>query len=492
MTTSTLRPDSAGPIAAVNFTANGAATLWQCTSDNTDASYADGVGANCYFTVNLGTVSLPAGAVTKTLTVRSRSGGGGGGLLGVIATTPTDGTLASVSTGALSTPTTTTGSAAAVSLSQTQIDALYLSISTISGVRVHELYLDLVYATLPTVSVSAPTGTVTTTTAPAAVWTYTAGSDGDIQSRYQVRSFTAAQYGIGGFDPATSPATYDSGVVVGSATSATAGVLPPSSVNMRTYVRVAQTINGTPQWSAWAFSTFTMNVPTSDVQSVVAAADSANGRIGVTVNRNTGTAAWTSIEIQRTDDGGSTWSYVRGSNAAAASGNSYSTFDYEAAIGLSVTYRARATYLLSGLPVSGAWLTSNLLSWTSTSAWLKCPTNSAINKTVRVRQMPDPERDIQRGVFHVLGAENPTVVTDVRQGPNGQWVFQTRTAQEAADIQVLLKQPFLLLQLPSTWDYTPNQYMSIGKWSEVHLVQKIRLQRHWAVSYDIIDTPPTS
>jgi hypothetical protein len=94
-------------------------------------------------------------------------------------------------------------------------------------------------------------------------------------------------------------------------------------------------------------------------------------------------------------------------------------------------------------------------------------------------------------VHEVLGAENPTVVSDVRQGGQSQWVFQTATAAAAADMKVLLYRPFLLLQLPTTWDYKPNQYIALGKWTEQHVVQKIKPHRRWAVSYFEIDKPAT-
>jgi hypothetical protein len=94
----------------------------------------------------------------------------------------------------------------------------------------------------PTISSLGPTGSITTTARPTITWTF--AGDGLAQNRFQVKIFTAAQYGIGGFDPETSPNTVDSGVQVSTSNSWTCTVNLPNSTTYRAYVKCAQLTPG--------------------------------------------------------------------------------------------------------------------------------------------------------------------------------------------------------------------------------------------------------
>lgn len=136
--------------------------------------------------------------------------------------------------------------AAAVSLK----DAAWTDAATIS--TIYEAKLEVEIASPPTTTVTAPTGTATAKTATVA-WTYS-DPQGYAQKMAQIRVFSSAVYGAGGFDPATSQVlTY--GVVTGQARQATIDVLPATT--QRAYVR---TQNSNGQWSDWAYSQFTANV----------------------------------------------------------------------------------------------------------------------------------------------------------------------------------------------------------------------------------------
>lgn len=81
-----------------------------------------------------------------------------------------------------------------------------------------------------------PTGTVTNTVNPRITWT-----DTDITAGtrvFQVRVFSAAQYGAGGFDPETSTATWDSGKIVSHARECVVAQELTNSTTYRAYVRV--------------------------------------------------------------------------------------------------------------------------------------------------------------------------------------------------------------------------------------------------------------
>lgn len=119
----------------------------------------------------------------------------------------------------------------------------------------------------PTLNVTAPAGTIEGTTRPVVVWTYT---DTNPQRSYQARIFTAAQYGIGGFDPATSPATWDSGEVLSTATSVEPTTDLAIGVTYRAYVRVSE---AGPLYSVWDFSEFILAADVAQTPTFTVAAE---------------------------------------------------------------------------------------------------------------------------------------------------------------------------------------------------------------------------
>lgn len=120
--------------------------------------------------------------------------------------------------------------------------------------------------TAPTVTVSAPTGTLATdTTPPTITWTSTT-----TQRAWQVRVFTAAQYGAGGFDPGVDDATWETGPHGGDQLGVTIATALDESTAHRAYVRSHDGY----QWSAWAYSAWSYatvpTVATDTVSSAVA------------------------------------------------------------------------------------------------------------------------------------------------------------------------------------------------------------------------------
>lgn len=493
MTTTTLRPN--GTVSAtVDMIGNpavvtGAASVNAALSDNSDASYADCIAYRLDFT----TVALPTGAVTKSVVQRIRLTGSNA--YTVYLNTPSSGiycidTFASP-TGTI---TTHTGAAHAISAVQAEIDAFRMDFGcNTSSDRIYEAYIDLTYALVPTCTVSAPTGTITATNAPTCTWAYTAGSDGDVQSRYQVRVFTAAQYGIGGFDPAVSPNTFDSGVQTGAASSY---ALPPlaNGVTFKAYVLVSQTINGTPQPGAWtAGPAFTISVTTSDITSVVGTADNVNGRISILVTRNGATPTWTSLEVQRSADAGATWAAIRGTNGTtgvAVSGATWTLYDYEAANAASVLYQARATYLVSGLPVTGAFVSSASCSWTMPVDWLKDCRLTARNRQVNIRVNPTLDRPRTQGIHEVIGRSDPVGISDVRQLRAGTLEVVTFGDTAAVDFLSLTSTDVLLLQT-RPGNRFGAAYILIAGPQEVPVVPEVGFEsnRFWSVAFREVAKP---
>lgn len=442
MTVNTIRPDGTSSAGSATFT--GGVTWQAVTSDDSDASYAtQPVGDGGAFLHN-STFTLPAGNVVKQVRVRMRVRADSGTSVVKVRDNTTQAVVQATAT---TTITTYTGAYLPFTLTQADIDSTRMLVETLSGAssRVVELYTDVMHASQPTVNIYAPTGTQITSLTMVS-WTYTQGSDGGPQSRYRVKVFTAATIAGGGFNPETSASVYDSGEVVSSATDHIVGPFVTDMVNCGAYVKAAQTINGSPHWSAWDSQTFTVDITTPDVTSVVPSP--INGAISVVVNRNTGGPAWTAVTVERSRDSGTTWEFVRGATQAAASGNTFTVVDYEAPHSTNVLYRAQAH---DATTYSSYVQAASQVQWTHTDAWLKDLTTPGSNRPVELRATPDvasadtrtvsltvktdtaaeadaletllgPPRRV--GVFHVLGADLPVVVTD-----NGSvMLFQAPTA----------------------------------------------------------------
>ena len=265
-------------------------------------------------------------------------------------------------------------------------------------------------ALAPTVAVTLrQTGTLTNTTQPTATWTHTLGAGGGPQAAYQLKVFTAAQYGAGGFDPATSTATFDTGVVP---SSDPALLLPslPTGVSYRVYVRTAQLVAGALHWTVgYAFSAFTINVTAVAITLVATAVNSA-GRVDLAATR-TASPVWQTIEWQYSYDGGVTWLALRGyGNLTAPAGTTATAVDYEAPNGVAAQYRVRGSFVTGGFTIAGAWATATA-TWSDTSpachVWLKDPQHLARNTYVEVAAMPVMLRDRTVGVFRPIGARYP-------------------------------------------------------------------------------------
>jgi hypothetical protein len=133
------------------------------------------------------------------------------------------------------------------------------------------LYLSEIYADFDIRSLGTVTGVVaselTLTTQPLYDWTFNTNTDGDIQKSFQVRVFSTAQYSVAGFNPVTSPATWDSGVMVGNIQEWRHGVGGSGSQTLvqgqtyKIYVRASQDFNGADWWTAYvASSAFTVAI----------------------------------------------------------------------------------------------------------------------------------------------------------------------------------------------------------------------------------------
>lgn len=493
MTAAVLRPN--GTIAGAD-SVTVAASAHAATSDDLDTTwYTDDDTTPVH--LNLGTVTIGAGSITKQLRYRWRGRSDAAAVMSVgLTVAESGGTVIDSSTHLISTTLTDySGSYAPVSLSQSTVDGLTIKTdrrsSTVNAYRVYELYVDLVYVTIPVTVVTAvsPDPYTASTIVPIA-WTNTLDSDGGDQTRYEVKVFTDAQYGAVGFDPATSTPYYETGQVVSSALTVDVGPVPNDTY--RAYVRVAQTVNSASHWSAWAYDEFTMNVTTSDVSTVTPVATNADGKITVTVARNGATAAWKYIEVQRSTDAGATWADVRGATYVDATGdaNSFVVVDYETPNGTSTLYRARATYLSSGLPITGAWVESSAVTWTSTDTWLKAPDDPTLNMTLCMSARTPYRRNRRSGVFQVLGRVAPVTVSDVRSSRSGSVVVETETTAEADDLVALLDgSAIVLVQFPASMDIADKYVVVLSDEELFRSIVADNVWREWSIEYVEVVAP---
>jgi hypothetical protein len=170
---------------------------------------------------------------------------------------------------------------------QTLIDNLVVKFtdnSIISGDRAEliALFVDVETTTQPTVTVTAPSGTITDTTFPSVTWTY-ADADGDPQNAYEIKIFDAATYNGASFDPETSTPTVETEVVTSSNDGQTLEADLADSTTYRAYVQVAQLLNGSNYFSDYAFSQFTIDVDAPSTPLITAFYDTEIEAVTLTV-----------------------------------------------------------------------------------------------------------------------------------------------------------------------------------------------------------------
>lgn len=183
----------------------------------------------------------------------------------------------------------------------------------------------------PVDTVTAPTGTVTLSTSPAIVVTFTPGNPGDVPYSHYVKLFSAAQYGALGFDPETSTPLWDGGEVIVNAlgsdgwTFSVDGLIItrrmdyvlPLTGTFRAYAKSVKSPFNVA--GAWAYSQFTMSITPPVAPTITVTPDIINGKVmleGLAAN-----VTWSPTQpetdyllFEYSDDGGVTWNPVRDIN----------------------------------------------------------------------------------------------------------------------------------------------------------------------------------
>lgn len=352
-------------------------------------------------------------------------------------------------------------------LTGADVDAAVIAIgcgSQFANLVAYEAWLHVMYLVKPTVDVITPSGTIGSNVL-AVEWEPTFDPDTPVgSSTYEVKIFSSAQYGAGGFNPETSTPMISSGVSVGSfnAHSFYDTWFPDGAY--RAYVKVAPP-SAPDHWSDWDYSAFTLDVPNPGDPTMVLTPEPQNGRVKIELDDTAGALSTEFFQVHRSVGGGE-FVPVRtklangfGGGWVTPAGGVATIYDYEAPIGVTVTYRVRAYN--SSAPASSDWVVGTT-SWQSDRAWLKHPYRPSLNLGVTAREYVDASRSANQGSFRALGSENAIVVSDVRGPESGQFVFRSDDLDERDALKALLDENgSILLQVPASWEQ-PDRWVSIG------------------------------
>jgi hypothetical protein len=307
MATYTLRPNANWAGASL-YTVTGTAYAYTALSDNTDSTYiqktstAESAGS---IELEFTTTTIPANEKITKINFRVRADRQTATTTGALSifmgyikdrnskTSKYSASTVIVPTSSASTIDTginLTFNPDGVAWSQTDLDNLVIKIQDSAGstsrAKIYEVYADVTTTTQPTVTVTAPSGSITDTSFPSVNWTY-ADTEADPQVAYNVKIFDSATYSGGSFDPETSTATVDTGIVY--ATDAGAGLTVDlaNSTSYRAYVKVAQDLNGANYFSDWAYSAFSTSLQAPGTPSLSASYDSVEGAVLIEVQGTT-------------------------------------------------------------------------------------------------------------------------------------------------------------------------------------------------------------
>jgi hypothetical protein len=300
MPTYTLRPNANWNGTAL-FNSVGQAFAYQAVSDNSDATYVlrTSTTVPATYEAEFATYTIPSNEKIISVNLRARLAVGTGGSASFNFGVVTD---VNARVTSFSIPVTKTNVASVATIdfaynltkaptgevwTQALLDSLVArftddAITGVARTNLYELYIDVLTTTRPTVTVTSPSGSVTDTTFPSILWTYS-DTEGDIQNAYEIKIFDSLTYSAAGFNADTSTAIVGSGVVVSPNVGQTLEVDLANSTTYRAYVRVAQLVNGENYFSTWAYSQFSLAIDAPASPTVTAFFDSTVGGVSVTI-----------------------------------------------------------------------------------------------------------------------------------------------------------------------------------------------------------------
>ena len=297
-----------------------------------------------------------------------------------------------------------------------------------SGIRFYMAAIDVLYNERPVVTsavASSPFGV----SRPSVSWTST-DPEADPQQGYQVKWFSAAQYGAGGFDPATTAATHDTGEVTSTAQSHQIPIDLVNTTTYKAYVRVRQPdVSGQALWSDWtASNAVTIDVTPPAAPGLTYTGNSitlATAHIQMSATKNNAESD-TTLFVEYSDDGGATWIAHPGMDGLAFVAT-MTIKDYEVPLGIVRRYRAK---VVAGIVAGSAWSATLVApALPADQWWLKDPLDPGRNLAPRISDfkfsIPRPQ-----AVYDPVGRPDHVVITEGPQAPTGSFVITTHTKGE--------------------------------------------------------------
>ncbi|MFJ7998933.1 hypothetical protein ACIQ7D_17555 [Streptomyces sp. NPDC096310] len=141
----------------------------------------------------------------------------------------------------------------------------------------------------------------------------------------------------------------------------------------------------------------------------------------------------------------------------------FSVEDYEAPLGVPVTYRIEYTSATTGL-LTGWRVTSTVIldPVDRNYCWLKDPARPQLNLRALVKEAPEWQQPIEQNVMRVRGRQNAIILSGDRGGREGSLVLWTQADSERDALRLLLSSGSVLL-----WQAAPGMgetdvYVAVG------------------------------
>lgn len=449
-------------------------TALAVVSDASDATYWQSTGGGALTATSFAALVLPAGAQIRSVSVTVRhnytpSAAPGDPLTVTLGPgssnpkqflPPTTGTATDSTYG----PFTRDGNGSGwttANLAPVTVQVTALGNGTVT--QLYRLQRTVVYNEQPVVSavsmVAADLASVT--------YTYT-DPESDGQEARRIKVFSSAVRGGGGFDPETSTAVYDSGLVYATLPSATFAAPPvPLGVRFLTsdtyyaYVKAADA-GSNLRFSPWVSSPGTTVAVTLTAPTLAVADVPSIGGVSLTVtNNDSATVPTVNVVVQRSADSGSTWAdvprlwllYPGPPPTFGLSATSLFTGlpqaagviagDPESPHAVSLRYRARTWTTTQGAP----WSAEQTIVAPARATWLKDPVAPIRNWMFPADAPLAAVRHEPQTALVPLGAAYPVVLTGTIQGEQVSGTLLAVTEADRAAFEVLrAAQRTLLLQ----------------------------------------------
>lgn len=205
----------------------------------------------------------------------------------------------------------------------------------------------------------------------------------------------------------------------------------------------------TTYWSSYVSTTFRMDLTPPTTPTTTVSWSTPNQAATVTATGAAYGAGTQTFTIQRSIDGGTTWTAIRGGTNANTTATTLVVTDYEVVRGITARYRSLATGTPTGLTDTLATPWSTVATVTTTSDgtnWLKDPLTPALNDGgVRVLADPDYQVEEQLQVLRPLGRTDAVVVAGTLGRDDGSFTVHAATEAEWTTLRALLFSQRVLL-----------------------------------------------